>query len=329
MKLVISKKYSEDQLKSVKAIVPGSHIVVVNSEEEQAREIRDADILLTRVIPTDLSDVNNLKWIQFIWEGVDHISDELRTSDIMITNAGGAHSIQMAEHIFSYILTHFRKVPMYLELQKRGKWLDWPDQPPLRRLFGSTIGILGYGRIGRAVAVIAKGFGMEVLVYKKDPRSLEMKGFHEESCCDLEGSLPDSIYGPDQLEEMLPRCDIVVVTLPLTDDTRGLIGENEFRLMKCDCLFINVGRGPIVDQDCMLHALEEGEIGAAGLDVFDEEPLPDDDPLWKLDNVIITPHSGVGGDPADDKIVEIFAENLRRFLNGDPLINLIDKSKGY
>jgi phosphoglycerate dehydrogenase-like enzyme len=329
MKLVIGKEFNEEALEKIKDSYPGIEIRIAKSAREEEREIRDADILLSRLMPSSLDTAPRLRWIQFTWEGVDHLSDDLRRSDVIITNAGGAHSIQMAEHVFSYLLTISRKVPMYLELQKESKWLDWPKQPPLRRLYGRTIGILGYGRIGRTVARIAEGFGMTVLVSKRDPSEMSVEGYHEDECCDIEGSIPERVFGPDEIHEMLPFCDFVVVALPLTDETRDLIGRKEFMLMKDDSVLVNIGRGPIVNEKDLVEALEEGRISAAGLDVFDEEPLPPDNPLWDLDNVIITPHSGVGGDPADEKILEIFTENLKRFRKGEELINRIDKKKGY
>ena len=329
MKLVIGKEFDEDALSRISESYPGIEIVTVKDADHQARELRDADILLSRFMPSDLKDSPNLKWIQFTWEGVDHLSDDLKGSDVIVTNAGGAHSIQMAEHVFSYLLTISRKVPMYLDFQKRSEWLEWPHQPLLKRLYGSTIGVLGYGRIGRAVARIAEGFGMRVLVLKRNPADMSVEGFREDECCDMVGAIPEKVYGPDEIQEMLSICDFVVITLPLTDETRGLIGKKELRLMKDDSVLVNIGRGPIVKEKDLVEALEEGWISAAGLDVFDEEPLPPDNPLWDLDNVIITPHSGVGGDPADDKILEIFTENLKRFGKGEELINRIDKKRGY
>lgn len=329
MKLVIGKEFKEEALDRIKNSYPELEVRTAKNAEDQDREIRDADILLSRLIPSNLEGAPRLKWIQFTWEGVDHISEEMRKSDIIITNAGGAHSIQMAEHVFSYLLTISRKVPMYLELQKESKWLDWPKQPPLRRLYGSTIGILGYGRIGRTVAKIAQGFGMRILVSKKNPSEMSEEGYYEDNSYDIEGSVPERVFGPDELEELLPLCDYLVVTLPLTEDTRGLIGKRELRLMKEDSVLINIGRGPIVKEKDLIEALTEGWISGAGLDVFDQEPLPPENPLWDLDNVIITPHSGVGGDPADEKILEIFTENLKRFRKGEELINRIDKKRGY
>ncbi len=172
MKLVIGKQFHESEIERIRAFQPDLEIVVAENEEDLKREISDATILLSRSIPEGIEAAEQLKWIQFTWEGVDHFTDAFMESDILLTNAGGAHSLQMAEHVFSYLLTIARKVPMYLDLQKQCQWLDWMDQPHLGRLHGSTIGILGYGRIGKAVASIAKGFGMNVLVLKRDPKKL-------------------------------------------------------------------------------------------------------------------------------------------------------------
>ncbi len=141
--------------------------------------------------------------------------------------------------------------------------------------------------------------------------------------------MPDRVFGPGSLHEMLPLCDHVIISLPLTEETRGIIGERELKVMKREAILVNVGRGPIVQENALISALKEGWISGAGLDVFDIEPLPPDNPLWKMENTIITPHSGVGGDPADDILIDIFLENLGRFQKGEHLINLIDKKAGY
>ncbi len=329
LKLVIGKDLDEKYISMIAERFPGLDIVKITDEEEQEREITDTDILMTRILPKDPSIAPKLKWVQFIWEGVDRMTDEFRKSDIILTNAGGAHSVHMAEHAFTYMLNFSRKTRLYEKYQERNEWLGWEDQPILQRLAGSTIGIIGYGRIGRAIARIARGFDMNVLALKKNPMKRSIENYHEDTRCDVEGELPDRIFGPGDILEMLPLCDHVVLTTPLTSETKGSFGAEELRSMKKTAFFINIGRGEVVVEDDLIRALDEGWIAGAGLDVFSKEPLRNDSPLWSMENVLITPHSSVGGDPADDRIVCLFMVNLEKFFNGENLLNMIDKQRGY
>ncbi len=328
-KLVIGKELPDEIISRISDRIPGAKVVSTRTREEQDNEIVDADVLFTRIIPEDISQARKLKWVQFMWEGIDTMSPAFRDSDMILTNAGGAHSIHIAEHVFAFLLNLSRKTRMYNDHQDRNEWVGWLDQPKLQRLFGSTIGIIGYGRLGRAVASIARGFNMRIIVLKRDPAKLKHDDYHDGTCCDIEGLIPDEIVGPDGMSYLLRNSDHVVMTLPLTGSTIGSFGRKEFKVMKETAFFVNVGRGKVVDEDSLIEVLKEKRIAGAGLDVFDTEPLSPDSPLWEMEDVIITPHSSVGGDPADDQVLAIFLENIDRFLRGDKLINVIDKSQGY
>lgn len=328
-KIVIGKKISKDQLSRIRERISDASIVEVDSEEDQERELDDADILFTRILPKNIQKASGLKWVQFMWEGIDTIGEELRDSDVLLTNAGGAHSIQIAEHVFAFLLNLSRKNRMYIGFQNRREWLGWFDQPVLDRLYGSTIGIIGYGRLGRAIATIARGFNMKVIALKRDPEKKKNSKNHEGPCCDIDGTIPEEVLGPDDMDRLIQVSDHVVMTLPLTRETEGMFGVEQFRRMKRSAFFINVGRGRVVDEASLIEALEKGEIAGAGLDVFEEEPLAEESPLWDMENVLITPHASVGGDPAEEQVVDIFLENLERFMKGERLMNLIDKKKGY
>ena len=328
-KLVIGKPLPPSLLKSISDRLPGVKIVITETEEDQARELNDADVLFTRILPKEIRSAVRLKWVQFMWEGIDAMSSELKESNILLTNAGGAHAIQIAEHVFAYILNLSRQNRMYIRHQDNRYWLPWKDQPELKSLHGSTIGIIGYGRLGKAIATIAKGFGMKIIALKRNPGKQINYEHQGELNGDPNDIIPDRIMGPEGLSYLLGRSDHVVVTLPLTEETEGLIGRNQFKEMKRTAFFINVGRGRIVDEHSLIEAIKTETIAGAGLDVFYTEPLPLESPLWDMENVLITPHSSVGGDPADKQVVDIFLENLNRIKRGESLINLMDKSRGY
>jgi phosphoglycerate dehydrogenase-like enzyme len=289
----------------------------------------EADVLFTRILPRDPSIAPDLRWVQFMWEGVDSMSDGFRESDILLTNSSGAHADQIAEHVFAFILDHSRKTRLYMGLQDKGEWLGWRDQPRLEKLEGSTIGIIGYGRIGKAVARIANGFGMKVIALKRDPSKISREPISSSGDPDPEVKIPEMILGPDSLELLLSMSDHVVLSLPHTPETDHFFGWKEFEAMKTNAFLVNIGRGALVDEEALIKALRTGKLSGAGLDVFEIEPLPHDSPLWSMDNVFITPHSSVGGDPAEDQVIDLFCENLERYLRGEELMNLVDKKRGY
>src|SRR3990170_3656626 len=179
---------------------------------------------------------------------------------------------------------------------------------------GKTMGVLGLGHIGAEIAEKAHVFGMRVIGTKRTPADVPHV---------------DRIYPPDELREVLRASDVVVIALPLTSDTRGLLGEAAFRAMKRTALVINIGRGPIVQEAALVRALQEGWIGGAGLDVFEREPLPADSPLWGMEHVIITPHGSGGWPGYMDAAIPLLCDNLRRYLDGAPMRNLVDKARGY
>ena len=185
-------------------------------------------------------------------------------------------------------------------------------------LKGKTVGIVGLGKIGSDVARLARAFRTKVLVMEKLATTREK---------DVAGV--DELFPPNEFLQMLPECDFVILTLPLTPETKGLIGETELRVMKSTAYIINVARGPIIKQDALIQALKEGWIAGAALDVFEAEPLPPESELWELPNVIISPHTAPYIERHTALLTELFCENLRRFLNGEELINVVDKKREF
>jgi phosphoglycerate dehydrogenase-like enzyme len=217
-----------------------------------------------------------------------------------------------------------------LTYQKRGIWPGgrWNKFVP-QELHGATIGIIGYGSIGRQVARLAHAFGMRVLATKRDPRHIVDTGYQLDDTGDPIGELPDRVYPAAATLSMLPECDYVVVCAPLTPETHHLIDEEALKAMRSTAYLVNISRGKIVDESALVEALEKNEIAGAGLDVFEVEPLSANSPLWKLDNVILSPHIAGFTPDYDRRAIDVFTRNLRRYLEGRPLLNLVDRDAGY
>jgi phosphoglycerate dehydrogenase-like enzyme len=275
----------------------------------------------------------NLRWVQLYSAGADRITDtRLYRSPVIFTSASGVHAINIAEQVFSMTLAWMRHVPLIVDQQRQHRW------PPnagervsmymAEELWGKTIGIVGYGSIGRQVAALARAFGMRVLAMQRGDDHRD-RGFQFPGVGDPEGLLPECYYAPEQLHVMLRECDVVVIALPLTTRTRGLFDAAAFQSMRPTTFLVNIARGEICDETDLLYALETKQIGGAALDVFHEEPLPPQHPFWQLPNVFITPHSAGLTPRYNERAAMIFEENLRCYLAGQPLYNVVDKTRGY
>jgi phosphoglycerate dehydrogenase-like enzyme len=198
---------------------------------------------------------------------------------------------------------------------------------PLR---GKTVGIVGYGNIGRELARAADALGMTVLATKRDVmHPADDDSYHEAGTGDPEGEIPRRLYPPQALGSMAKECDFLVVTSPLTDETRHMVNAAVLKQMKKTAILINVGRGAVVDEAALIEALQAGRIGGAALDVFEQEPLPPESPLWKMENVIIAPHVSGSSAVYEDKLIDLFEENLQRYFDGRPLLNRVHRDRGY
>lgn len=273
----------------------------------------------------------NLRWVQAHYAGVNHLVEKpVWESDILITSASGIHTTNIAQYTFAQILAWANHVPRWLHYQGKREWPPerWNKFLPIE-LRGQTIGIVGYGSIGREVGRIAKAFGMKVLATKGNARRLEDHDYTMPSTGDPRGELADRIYPPEATRSMVAECDFVVIAAPLTPKTHHLFDEDMFKAMKPTCYVINIGRGSIIKEEDLIKALRKEWIGGAGLDVFEEEPLPEKSPLWKMDNVILSPHVSGFTPHYDDRVTDLFAENLRRYLAGEPLLNVVNRERGY
>jgi phosphoglycerate dehydrogenase-like enzyme len=245
---------------------------------------------------------------------VDHLwQPSLGEANVAVTSTKGIHAYPMAEFVMGAILAFEKGVPRMLRSQREHRW----DRFMVEELMGKTMVLLGVGEIGRGTARLAKAFGIQTV------------GVGRRATGDAPAPELDERVSADALPGVLSRADYVVASLPLTTRTRGSISEQAFRAMKRSAIFVNVGRGKTVDEVALTRALQEGWIGAAALDVFEQEPLPSESPLWDLPNVLISPHMGSDTDRYMERMTEVLYDNLVRYAEGRPLRNVVDPKEGY
>lgn len=328
-------KFSESQLAKLRAVSPRLEVVQLTEATfaEIPPDLRDRVEVLYGISGPVLEAHRfpRLKWLQTHSAGVDYLLDTpVWESDIILTSLNGVHTVSMSEYVLAMMLAFRWKIPKMLQFQAKSKWpIDrWGDfiMPELR---GSTLGIVGYGAIGRELARQAQALGMRILAANRSGQRSAQRGFNLPGTGDPQADLPEKIYPTAALLEMLPACDYVAVLAPLTPDTHHLFDANAFAAMKESAFFVNLARGGLVDEAALVAALQNRHIAGAALDVFATEPLPADNPLWHLDNLIISPHISGFTPNYDDRATDLFAENLRRYLNNEPLLNLVERGRGY
>ena len=304
----------EDRIPKIRRLLTNREILLFPSTDEIAEKVEDIEIVFGSIPLELLHRAKSLKWIQLAGAGADGIAYASKNYDFVITNASGVHAIPISEHILALMFALARGLNRAIRRQLRHKWTRH-DIHKAFELSGKTVLLIGIGAIGEAFANRAKSLGMNVIGIRRHP---------ERGLPDL-----DRVLGPDSLKQELPNADFVVITVPGTDETRGMIGKRELSLMKPESYIFNIGRGGTIDGTALIDALERQAIAGAGLDVFEEEPLPEGSPLWEMENVIITSHYA-GITPAyGDRLWEIFFDNLTRYLDAKPMRNLVDKELGY
>jgi len=288
--------------------LPKLEISSASQPEEAIDFIEEAEIVLTWKIPDELlKKAKNLKWFASLGAGTEHlINNPLIPESVTFTKVT-VYGEMMAEFVFAYLLYFCRDLPKYFRDQGRKVWE--PVRP--ERLRGKTMGILGLGSIGKEIAKRGKQFGMEVIGLKRIPEPVENV---------------DQVFGPKDLEKMIPLVDYLIIALPITPETNHFIGERELSLLKEGTILINIGRGKTIDARALSKILKTKRIKAV-IDVFEEEPLSKESELWGLENVIITPH--VSGINLPEEICEEFVQNYEKWVRGEPLTNLVDREKGY
>ena len=299
---------------SAESAAPGARILMPANRDEAVAQAPEADVAAGWMVPAGvLEHGRRLQWVHAFTAGVDHFVTlpGIRDGRIVLTRTVGAH-VALPDHVMALILAFARRLHVDIRRQINHVW----DRPAGvgEDLEGKVLGILGLGQIGRPLAARAAAFGMRVVGARRTP-----------------GSVPhvDEVLAPDRTDDLLRMADYIVALLPLTPETKGRMGEREFRLMKPSAVFINVSRGPIVQEQALIRALREGWIAGAGLDVFDVEPLPGNHPLYEFPQVIITPHVSGITPKFFERIATIFGENIRRYVAGEPLANVIDVARGY
>ncbi|MBI2906022.1 MAG: D-2-hydroxyacid dehydrogenase [Chloroflexi bacterium] len=279
--------------------------------------LQEAEVVYgSRMFPRNMmSRSPRLKWIHIGATGIDaYLNSGIFDGRVTVTNSRGVLAIPIAEHVIGFIFTLAKNTPRLCQAKAEKHW----ERFDAVELTGKTLGVIGMGAIGTELARMAKGVGMKVIATRRSATQ------REHGLGDV-----DEVYPRDALREMLGESDFVALALPLTGETQRLVGEDELRAMKTTAYIINVSRGPIIDEPVLIRALQEGWIAGAGLDVFDKEPLPPESELWGLSNVILSPHIAGSSDKRNYHLSRLFGENLKRYVAGEPLLNVVTKEKGY
>lgn len=302
----------------IEQMLPGTgYRVVVSDDRAKFEEIFDRVVIAAGSVPRErLAEAPSLIWFQQFGTGGNWLIplEDVRNSALTITNMSDNHYNALAEHVMALILAIVRQIHLSARAQTERRW-HRPAESRLVELSDMNLLLLGVGSIGRRVAELAAVFGMRIVGVRRESKPSEAR--------------LDRCVSAAELLDVLPDADIVASTLPLTPDTRHMVGDSAFRAMKRAAIFINIGRGGTVDEQALIRALENGEIAAAGLDVFETEPLPQDSPLWSMENVLITGHYAGSSYSMNRRRIEVFTDNLRRFLTGEPLRNVVDKQRCY
>ena len=283
--------------------------------KELDKMLGEAEVIFARVLPNNvIKRAPKLKWIQMSYAGMETVlkDNDLVDSPVTLTNASGVQAEAISEFVIALMLAFDKRLLQLIEQKNQKTW----KSTLMVGLSGQTVGILGLGKIGKEIARKAKALGMDVIAYDR-PRKL------------MQARCVDKLVAGDDISLVFQQSDFVVNCLPLAPKTTGIIGVKEFRSMKPTAVFINVSRGQVVQEHALIQALREKWIAGAGLDVVAQEPLPPDSPLWGMTNVIISPHCCGRLDDNDDRVVDFFALNLKRYLNGKKLLNIVNKKAGF
>lgn len=321
MKVLISFDLPSVYVERIRSVSQSLEVVQSKNREEALRLIKDAEILLAGSFSRELFLASRkLKWIQAWGAGVDRfLFPEVVNSPVALTSASGVHPTPISEHVLGMMLCLCRKLHLSIRNQAERKWKKFESEEPaeqVEELAGKTLGVIGLGKIGSEIAKKAKCLGMRVIATKRDssrpkPTSVER------------------LIAPADLNQLLAESDYVVLSLPLTNETAGMIGEAQLKNMKRTSYLINVSRGKIIQEKKLIEALKKRWIAGAGLDTFENEPLPKNSELWGFKNVIITPHVAGQTPYYMERLTRIFCENLNRFIHKQPLVNMVNKTLGY
>ncbi len=281
--------------------------------------IEDSDVLVCGYLSdAELHRASRLKWIAFWSAGLDgKLKPGMLERGLRITSANGVHGPNIADHVLMLMLMFTRRMEHFFKAQMHGSWAQSPTDPEPDELFGKTLGIVGYGRIGEPLCLRAKACGMRVIATKRNPHQT------------YGNTQPDEMLPPEELTTLLQESHHVCLAVPYTQATHHLINAQSLAAMKRGSYLYNIARGKVVDEQALISALQSGHIAGAGLDVFETEPLSPESPLWHLDNVLITPHVSGATPQYFARFARILADNIERWLRQEPLINQYDPARGY
>ena len=314
MKVMVSETLEERHLVKIRAVSDDVELVAPDSPGEALEEAHDVEVMLGGPSREMFDRAKSLKWVQNGGAGIDGLMyPEFVESDVTLTSMKGNVGVHLADHAMALLLGLVRGIAYSV------RKADPAEQVTIRanswELIDKTMGIVGLGGTGREIARRAHAFGMRIIAV--DPEEVDLPP--EVVAC----------WKMDRFHDLLRESDVVAIGAPLTEETRGMFDRAAFQAMRDHALLISVTRGKIVEEEALMEALDKGWIGGAGLDVTPQEPLPREHPLWHMDNVIITPHTAGGSPNRNDRLVDLFCENLRRYIDGRPLLSLIDKRKGF
>ncbi|MEQ8195027.1 MAG: D-2-hydroxyacid dehydrogenase [Rhodospirillales bacterium] len=287
----------------------------IDSDEDLARECPDADVFIVagshyniNVAAILKARAKKLRWIQATSDGLDKFAIPGIPDGVIITNTSGTKGRTIAEHALGLLIALHQCIPDFERMRVTRQWDRVTVRPKIGSIEGQTIVTAGYGTIGKEVARKAKAFDAHVIALNRSGKN--------------EGAA-DEVFTMDKLRDVLPRADALFMCMPFTKQTQGLIGADELALLKPTAMIVNVARGELIDTDALVAALRNGKIAGAGLDVIDPEPLPEDHALWNFENVIISPHAAAHGGPIYERMLELFVDNIERFMKGDSLRNVV------
>ena len=300
---------TEEEKQEFESIAPQAVHVYAGRRTVTPEQLAQATVILGWPRPQDMKGAARLKWFQTMWAGSDEYEGEgILPPGIMLTSSSGSNSQSVAEHMLACLLALCRRLPIYRDSQRAHLW---KDEGKMKTISGGTVLVVGAGHLGSAFAGLCRGLGARTVGLKRTVRG-PVEGF-------------DQVYPMDQLDELLPQADVVVLVLPHSPQTAGLMDGRRLRLMKEDAILISAGRGTVLDQDALARAMKNGKLWGAALDVTEPEPLPADSPLWDIPNLLLTPHvaGGMRLEITRKNCIQMAQDNLRRYLAGEPLVNRV------
>lgn len=329
--LITYRWYPLDErlIQRIRDVSPSLQVTYSRDEREDARLLPETDILFTIPVPEGASKAPRLKWIQLLSADTDRLRDsDIWDSGIIVTTSTGIHATPIAEYVLGSMLMFTRRLHQVMRTQDKDEMWEF-FRFVGGELRGQTLGIIGYGSIGREVGRLARCFGMEVLALRRSPGKAPPPQYIppelEEARSASAAAAGIQVWPAERLPELLHLSDFVLLSLPLTEETKHLIGEEELRMMKPSAYLVNIARGALINENALIRALKEDWIAGAGLDVFETEPLAEDSELYRLPNVILTPHMSGHTAALFDRCVDVFSENLRRYIAGRPLLNVVNR----